>query len=322
MPSRFVAAAALALALWGAGASRADPCTEGASYTLLVHGGFLGDAERVKPPQTELMREVVAGGRERLAQGTRALDVVVEVIATLEDSGLLDAGKGSYFNTAGFAENDASLMDGRSGRSGAVAAMQRLKNPIRAARLVMDKTPHVLFVGTTGEQTLAGLGAELIADPKSYFRPFVEPRPEAPHPPPEHGTVGAVALDRCGHLAAGTSTGGTVGKLPGRVGDSPIVGASTFANESYALSATGKGEFFIQRGVTRDIVARVEYLKMPLQAAANLVVRGLVGEQDRAEGAIIAISRSGEIVLSSNGYGVLHGYASHDKPVTVGGEVP
>jgi isoaspartyl peptidase/L-asparaginase-like protein (Ntn-hydrolase superfamily) len=256
-----------------------------------------------------LIKRVVARAREKLAVGETALDVVVGSIVALEDSGQLDAGKGSFENSAGFVETDASLMLGSSGASGAVAAMQRLKNPILAARLVMEKTPHVLFVGAAGEQTLIGLGAEVLPDPKAYYKPV--PEPEALKIPP-HGTVGAVALDRCGVLAAGTSTGGTYGKMPGRVGDSPLIGASTFANGQVALSSTGAGEYFIKRGATRDIAARVAYLHMPLQSAADVVIKDLIGKQDHSRGAVIAISTSGEVVFSSTGYGLLHGYATQD----------
>ena len=302
-------------------AVQAAGCDMNQRYTLLVHGGFAKQRGKVRPDQLDLIREVVTRGRAQLADGAASLDVVVDAIVAMENSGLLDAGKGSYFNTAGFTENDASLMDGATGRSGAVAAMQRLKNPIRAARLVMDKTPHVFFAGTTGEATVIDLGAEVVPDPHSYFREYVAPAGGAGEPESEHGTVGAVALDRCGHLAAGTSTGGTHGKMPGRVGDSPIIGASTFADEHYALSATGIGEYFIKRSATRDIAMRAEYLNTPLQQAADYVIRTLIGEADKADGAIIAISAEGEIVLSSNGYGVLHGFASDTTPVTVGDEV-
>jgi beta-aspartyl-peptidase (threonine type) len=303
-------------------ATAAESCDASQSYTLLVHGGFVEYAEEVEPRHIELIRRLVGEGRADLAQGNRALDVVVDAIVEMEDSGILDAGKGSIVNTAGVTETDASVMDGQTGESGAVAAMQRLKNPIRAARLVMEKTPHVLFVGTTGEKTVIDLGAEIV-EPKTYFKEYVAP----PQPTrdasarPRHGTVGAVALDRCGHLAAGTSTGGWPGKLPGRVGDSPIVGASTFANRRFALSATGLGESFIKRGATRDIAARAEYLKLPLQTAADYVIKELIGGEDRAAGAIIAISVDGEIVLSSNGYGILFGHASNLTPVEAGSKL-
>lgn len=317
----------VAIALCGA-ATAAEPalCTTHERFTVLLHGGFAGSARGITPAHTRLMRDVTADAKKRLAAGATALDVVVEAIARMEDSGILDAGKGSYYNTAGFTENDASLMEGHTGRAGAVAAMQTLKNPIRAARIVMDETPHVFFVGTTGETTLRELGAEAVPDPKTYFKEYTSPGFEKPAPrgaerDPKHGTVGAAVLDRCGHLAAGTSTGGTYGKMPGRVGDSPIIGASTFANERYALSATGVGEYFIRRSATRDIAVRAEYMKIPLQQAADHVVKNLIGEIDRAEGAIIAVSAEGEIVLSSNGYGVLYGHASASTDVTVGAEL-
>jgi beta-aspartyl-peptidase (threonine type) len=301
---------------------QAQPCDSTARYSLMIHGGFVEYPEEVVPAQIALLHELLVRGNAQLAAGGTALDAVTEAIAAMEESGVLDAGKGSIVNTEGFTETDASLMDGSSGRSGAVAAMQRLKNPIRAARLVMDKTPHVLIAGTTGEKTLIGLGAQTI-DPAQWYHEFVEPRrPKRGAEQKYHGTVGAVALDRCGRLAAGTSTGGYPGKLPGRVGDSPIIGASTFADERLAFSATGRGEAFIKRGATRDIAARVEYLGMPLAQATNYVVQELIGKQDRADGAIIAISRDGEFVVSSNGYGVRFGQVSQDTPPRVATRTP
>jgi isoaspartyl peptidase/L-asparaginase-like protein (Ntn-hydrolase superfamily) len=288
-------------------------------YTILVHGGTVTRSEDVTDAQMALIRTVVTEARESLASGGTALDVVTNAIVQLEDSGLLDAGKGSYRNTAGFVETDASLMEGHTGRSGAVAGMQRLKNPILGARLVMEKTRHVFFVGLAGEETLVGLGAETVADPATYFVPYREMRSTTPGP----GTVGAVALDRCGHLAAGTSTGGTAGKLPGRVGDSPIIGASTFANDRCALSATGVGEYFIRRSVTRDIAMRAEYQGRSLQAAADYVIHELIGAMDKVPGAIIAIDREGEVILSAaNVLGERYGYASAFSDPIVGVEMP
>ncbi len=302
----------------------AETCDSNEGFTLLLHGGFLDYEEEVGPDHRALFRQLLKSGRDHLAKGGSALDVVVDSIAALEDSGILNAGKGSIVNTAGFTETDASLMDGRSGRSGAVAAMQRLKNPIKASRLVMDETEHVLFAGTNGEQTLAGLGAELVKDPASYFQEYVPaPTPPTDEPPkPKHGTVGAAALDRCGNLAAGTSTGGWRDKLPGRVGDSPIIGASTYADHQYALSATGVGESFIKRAATRDIAMRAEYLRTPLKRAADYVVKELIGKQDGAEGAIIAVSKDGEIVISSNGYGILYGWVTQIGDIVVGTREP
>lgn len=299
----------------------AETCDSNEGFTLMLHGGFLDCEEEVGPHHRALFRQLLISGREHLAKGGSALDVVVDSIAALEDSGILNAGKGSIVNTAGFTETDASLMDGRSGRSGAVAAMQRLKNPIKASRLVMDKTEHVLFAGTNGEQTLAGLGAELVKDPASYFQKYTPPPTDEPTKP-KHGTVGAAALDRCGNLAAGTSTGGWRDKLPGRVGDSPIIGASTYADHQYALSATGVGEYFIKRAATRDIAMRAEYLRTPLKRAADYVVKELIGKQDGAEGAIIAVSKDGEIVISSNGYGIFYGWVTQIGDIVVGTREP
>jgi beta-aspartyl-peptidase (threonine type) len=300
-------------------AQNVNICAAQDQYTVLIHAGTVYDADDVTEAQDDLLRSVVAEARDELAQGFASLDVVVNAIVKLEDSGLVDAGKGSYRNTAGFVEADASLMNGETGRSGAVAAMQTLKNPILGARTVMEETPHVLFVGPTGEETLIGLGVEAVPDPASYFVPVSAPEEMTF----ESGTVGVVALDRCGHLAAGTSTGGYPGKLPGRVGDSPIIGASTFADRHYALSATGKGENFIQRSVTLDIAKRAEYQGVSLQEAADYVVHELLGDIDQVDGAIIAISWEGEIVLSAvNVVGELHGYASNSIDVTVGVELP
>ena len=301
------------------GSAATGICDSQDDYILLLHGGFASAPERVEQRHLDVLHQAVTAGLQALADGATALDVVEDSIVRLEDAGIYDAGKGSYFNSGGFVENDASLMEGHTGRAGAVAAMQSLRNPIRAARIAMEKTPHVFFVGATGESTLIGLGAEVVDDPTTYFKEYRPPRPEEPDE--EHGTVGAVALDRCGNLAAGTSTGGTSGKMPGRVGDSPIIGASSFANARYALSATGKGEHFIRRVATHDIAARAEYLGMPLQEAADSVVRDLIGGIDRAQGAVIAISAAGDIVLSSNGYGVMYGYGSNDLSVTVGSQV-
>nr|TFG55248.1 MAG: isoaspartyl peptidase/L-asparaginase [Hyphomicrobiales bacterium] len=291
-------------------------------YSILVHGGAFTDRiYLLGNTQLELIRSVVTHARDALAGGAAALDVVVESIVKLEDSGLLDAGKGSFRNAANFTEMDAALMEGHTGNGGAVAAMQRLKNPIRAARIVLEKTPHVLFAGPVGEEIMVGLGAESVDDPATYFVPCATPNKKDVGGP-ALGTVGAVALDRYGHLAAGTSTGGDPGKMPGRVGDTPIIGASTFANERYAISATGLGERFILRSVARDIAMRSEYRNMPLQAAADYVIEELIGRTDRADGAIIAIGHDGEIVLSgANIAGMPHGYASRSADVTVGFEL-
>ena len=287
-------------------------------YTIVVHGGTVTESDEVTDAQLELIRAVVTRARTELAGEATALDVVTDAIVALEDSGLLDAGKGSFLNSAGFVENDASIVQGETGETGAVAAMQRLKNPIKGARITMERTPHTLFAGPSGEETLIAMGAEPVDEPSSYF----SLREHSDKMLSEEGTVGAVALDRHGNLAAGTSSGGTPGQLVGRVGDSSIVGAGTFANKRYALSATGVGEHFIKRSATRDIAMRAVDHSSSLQGAADHVIHRLIGDIDNAAGAVIAISREGEIVLTSNVYGERYGYASDSIDITVGVELP
>lgn len=300
------------------GAVLAQSCAGNGTWALVLHGGYLDYEEEVTSAHRALLARLLEEGNRSLSNGASALDAVSAAIRAMEDSGLLDAGKGSIVNTEGFTETDASIMDGATGRSGAVAAMQRVRNPILAARVVMDKTKHVLLVGATGEQSLRKLGAEMV-EPSSWYQEYV------PAPKPverKHGTVGAAALDRCGHLAAGTSTGGWPGKLPGRVGDSPIIGASTYADTRVALSATGVGEYFIKRAATRDIAMRVQYLGHPLKAAADHVVKTLIGGEDKAEGAVIALGADGEVVINSNGYGILWGAVGAGLPATSGTREP
>ena len=316
MPARTLLLIAALCAALPVGARAAD--CEGSKWALVLHGGYLDYEEEVTPAHRALLKRLLDEGAAGLAAGGTALDAVTAAIREMEDSGLLDAGKGSIVNTEGFTETDASIMDGATGRSGAVAAMQRVRNPVLAARLVMDRTKHVLLVGATGEKSLGMLGAEMI-DPATWYQEYVPPPKPVER---KHGTVGAAALDRCGRLAAGTSTGGWPGKLPGRVGDSPIIGASTYADARVALSATGVGEYFIKRAATRDIAMRVAYLKQPLRAAADHVVKTLIGGEDKAEGAVIALGVDGEVVVSSNGYGILWGAISPRQPARVGTRGP
>ncbi len=180
----------------------------------------------------------------------------------------------------------------------------------------------MFFAGPTGEEVLIGLGAEAVEDPDTYFVPYHTPSSK-PSGEPRPGTVGAVALDRHGHLAAGTSTGGYPGKLPGRIGDTPIIGASTIADETHAISATGLGENFIMRSVAHDIAMRAAYQNISLQASADYVIKELIGKSDGVQGGVIALTRRGEIVLSgANIAGMPHGYASDARDVTVGFELP
>ena len=184
------------------GAVLAQSCAGNTPWALVLHGGYLDYEEEVTPAHRALFARLLEEGNRSLSSGASALDAVSAAIRVMEDSGLLDAGKGSIVNTEGFTETDASIMEGATGRSGAVAAMQQVRNPILAARVVMDKTKHVLLVGATGEQSLRKLGAEMV-EPSRWYQEYVPPPKPVER---KHGTVGAAALDRCGHLAAGTST--------------------------------------------------------------------------------------------------------------------
>ena len=201
------------------------------------------------------MRGLVEAGRERLAEGASALEVVVETVAALEVSGLYVAGRGASPNTAGVYELDASVMDGRSRRAGAVAALQGFASPIRAALAVMEETPHVLLVGEGAAAFAARQGLERIADPEAWFT-RVGWRSAGTLPT---GTVGCVVRDATGGLAAATSTGGVFGKMAGRVGDSPVPGAGVWADDTLAVSCTGAGEMFLRAAVAVQAAHRMDF---------------------------------------------------------------
>jgi len=215
----------------------------------------------------------------------------------LEDSPLFNAGRGSCFNADGEIEMDASIMDGATLAAGAVAAVQRIRNPVLAARAVMEKSPHVLLAGKGAEQFARRCGLKLV--PARYFhteeRLAALKRGLARH----HGTVGAVALDRHGNLAAATSTGGYTGKLPGRIGDSPLIGAGTYAdNATCAVSGTGWGEAFIRVALAHEVSARMQYLNEPLTKAAGAALRKI--SRLGGDGGLVAVDRRGNIAMPFN----------------------
>lgn len=298
----------LVLGLLGCGAG-SEPPPAGMAWAIAIHGGagVLPDSlgEDQKRLRLSALEQALELGRTILDEGGTSLDAVERVIRLLEDDPLFNAGKGAVFNHAGDNELDASIMDGRDLSCGAVAGVRTVKNPITLARLVMERTPHVL---------LAADGAEAFADEMQvervepdYF--FTEERWESlqralgrESRAPGGGTVGAVALDRDGNLAAGTSTGGLTNKRFGRVGDSPIIGAGTYAdNRSCAVSATGRGEEFIRHGVARMICALMEAGDRSLQQSADLVIGEWLKPGD---GGVIALSRTGEIALDFNTEGM------------------
>jgi beta-aspartyl-peptidase (threonine type) len=235
---------------------------------------------------------------------------------------LFDAGRGAYYTKEGVPEMDAAIMNGRTLEAGSVASVKHIANPIHLARLVMEKTPHVLLVGEGAEEFAKSQGIELVSPYYFYtereWKRFQDAEKEK-KAGSGHGTVGVVALDQAGNLAAGTSTGGTVLKMPGRVGDSPIIGAGTYANnEGCAISATGVGEYFMRNVVASDICARERYLHVSLdQAADDVVMKELVAQH--GEGGVIALDRQGNVATPFNTTGMLTGVVRADAKIKMSG---
>ena len=282
-------------------------------WSLVIHGGA-GDipaAERA-PERWALyaadLDAAMEAGTGVLAAGGSALDAVEAAVVVLEDSPLFNAGRGAVFTNAETNELDASIMDGRDRNAGAVAGVTRTKNPVRLARGVMENSRHVFLAGSGADSFSVEQGLEQV-DPAYFATPRrrdslrrAKAREAAALGPPYNslfGTVGAVARDRQGNLAAATSTGGMTNKRWGRVGDVPVIGAGTYAdNESCAVSATGHGEYFIRVGVARTLCARMEMRGEDLQTAADMTLAevGALG----GDGGVIAVSANGDIGWSHN----------------------
>jgi beta-aspartyl-peptidase (threonine type) len=295
-------------------------------FSLAVHGGagtLRRDAMSAGRAQQYHagLRRALAAGRDILAGGGSALDAATAAVVALEDDALFNAGRGAVFTSAGAQEMDAAVMEGSERRAGAVAGVFGPKNPVLAARAVMECSPHVLLIGDGAaafcrahgvgfaepdyfrtearwralQQTLAGEAGGLAEDDEAR----------------RHGTVGAVARDCRGDVAAATSTGGMTGKLPGRVGDTPIFGAGTYAdNASCAVSATGHGEFFVRFGIAHEIAARVRHRGESVAEAARAVVDelGRIG----GSGGLVAVGRDGAVALPFNCSGMYRGYVLGD----------
>ena len=263
------------------------------------------------------MKVALDKGRDLLAKGESAVTVVEQVVKILEDSPLFNAGRGAITNMDGIHELDASIMDGSNRKAGAVAAVKGVKNPIAAARAVMDKSDHVLLVGTGAETFAKKQNVDMVKP--SYFSDKTD-KDQASATlkiDDKFGTVGAAVLDRCGNLASGTSTGGYKTKLPGRVGDSPIIGAGTYAdNETASLSATGHGEFFIRYAVTHSITKLMDWKDMKLQDAAEHMIKKTLVDAG-GKGGIIGIDKNGEMVAVYNTKAMIHGMVSNSKDAVV-----
>jgi beta-aspartyl-peptidase (threonine type) len=291
-----------------------------AKFALAVHGGAgtlrRDDAARSRAPSYhEGLRRALRIGRDILAAGGNALDAVTQAVVALEDDPLFNAGRGSVFTVAGTQEMDASLMDGRDHRAGAVAGILGPRNPILAARAVMDHSHHVLLIGE-GARAFCREQHVAFAEP-GYFRTderwreLQETLTMRATAAAQAGTVGAVACDCEGNLAAATSTGGMTGKIPGRVGDSPMIGAGTYAdNATCAVTATGHGEFFIRYGAAFEIAARLCHRGQPLQEACGAVIDALAELGGR--GGVVAVDRDGGLALPFNTEGMYRGFVRSD----------
>lgn len=312
-----------------------------AKAVIAIHGGAGAITRAAMSAEKEQhyrqqLNAIVTAGQQILAAGGSALDAVTEAVRLLEECPLFNAGKGAVFTHQGTHELDASIMDGRTLDVGAVAGVCHIRNPILAARKVMENSPHVLFIGAGAEAFAAEQGLEQVA-PDFFSTPerweqlqralssqqmvldhdgAAQSHSDDPlDPDRKFGTVGAVALDLQGNLAAATSTGGMTNKQVGRVGDSPLVGAGCYANnETVAVSCTGTGEVFIRTLAAYDVSAQMEYGGRTLQQATANVIHDKVQELE-GSGGLIAVDRHGNVVLPFNSEGMYRGFAY------VGGEV-
>lgn len=296
-------------------------------YGLVIHGGAGTILKSNMTPEKEAeyiskLNEALQTGYKILEKGGSSLDAVVAVINIMEDSPLFNAGKGAVLTEKGVAELDASIMDGKTLKAGAIAGIKHVKNPITLARLVMDKSPHVMMIGEGAEEFAKENYIEMV-DNNYFITPNrwkqyqkMKEAQDKKVKEEKHGTVGCVALDKNGNLAAGTSTGGMMMKKFGRVGDSPIIGAGTFAdNNTCAVSGTGYGEYFIRLNIARDISDLMAYKNLSLSDAANEVIMNKLPKLG-GDGGIIAIDKNGNIAMPFNTEGMYRGYLMNgEQPV-------
>ena len=298
-------------------------------YAIVIHGGagvMSKDKmdEKVRAEYKARLNEALELGEQLLKDGAAATDVVMKVINVMENSPLFNAGKGAVFTHDGVNELDASIMEGKSLNAGAVAGVQDIKNPINAARAVMDNSEHVMLSGKGASEFARQQGLEIV--PNKYF--YTERRYQSLQSLLKHerertqkdntGTVGCAVLDTHGNLCAGTSTGGMTNKKYGRIGDSPIIGAGTYANnKTCAVSCTGHGEYYIRLGFARDISAMMEYQNRSLTEACKKEIDKL--SELEGTGGVIAVDADGNIAMEFNTSGMFRGYikSSGEKEIAI-----
>ena len=304
-------------------------------YAIVIHGGAGSMRRDNMTPEREkeyvnTLNEALDIGEKILKDGGSSMDAIEQTIMFMENSPLFNSGKGAVFTYEGRNELDASFMEGKNLNAGAVGGVTVVKNPIRAARAVMEKSPHVLMVGKGAESFAISQGLDTV--PNSYFytddawnalqRVQADENKKTgymdQHPDYKYGTVGCVALDKDGNISAGTSTGGMTNKRYNRIGDSPIISAGTYANNNTCgVSCTGHGEFFIRYAVAYDVSALMDYKGMTVDAASEYIINDKLKEVGGA-GGLIALDKNGNIAMPFNTSGMFRGYAKPDGERVIG----
>lgn len=293
--------------------SCSKPSSQEIEWAIVIHGGAGSSSgnmsEESKSQYEKYLLEATELGSSMLSQGAAALDVAQAVVVYMEDCPLFNAGKGAVKTADGTHELDAAIMDGSNLKAGAIAGVKDIKNPIKAARMVMDSTAHVFLIGDGASYFAKSMGLEIVEN--SYFSTVKREEQynrikEGKEKKDPRGTVGCVVKDKFGNLAAATSTGGMSGKKWGRVGDVPVIGAGTYANNnSAAISGTGHGEFWIRRVVAFDICALMEYKGISLQSACEEVIFNKIDPMGGSGGGVIAVDKAGNISMVFN-TGLMH----------------
>ncbi|MCR6575708.1 isoaspartyl peptidase/L-asparaginase [Campylobacter insulaenigrae] len=301
---------------------------------IVIHGGTsgLGLTEEEFIKREKVMKESLKASQNILEKGGSSVDAVIAAIKVMENSPEFNAGKGAVFTSDGFNELDASLMDGKSLNAGAIAMARTIKNPIEAAKIVMDKTPHTLIAGEGADKLAKNNGLEIVnqkyfytdhrykqlQDAKKSKKVLLDSDKAKAHlgisTEPYLGTVGAIALDKNGNLAAGTSTGGTTNKMTGRIGDSPIIGAGNYANnDSVAVSCTGTGDIYIRVAAAHEVASLYKYKKLSVQKAAEETIKEVA--ELGGTGGIISIDKNGKVgyAWTKDKLGMYHGEARIGK---------